>query len=369
MHARFALFLLPILSACGDSETALRLSELEAESKAHAQSASALQDQVHSLSAELERLRGVEQQAVEEELQAHSAALSAQAQTLSALETRLDQHATADEDTTAWLSALADAQQAHALHLETLEHGQLDLGDLLGGHTVDIGLNRDALASTQGQADAADLALSELELRLDSAEETTASAEELFAYLSVDPSTDSVIFTGANLYLQSGAGSTADASSGLGNLVIGYDEGSGDKSGAHNLVVGEGHSYSSYGGLLSGLDNSLSGPYAAAIGGEYNQASGAQSVVLGGYTNDASTAHSLSSGGSYNTASGSYAVVFGGYGNTASGAYSGIFAGASHKASNLHAVAIGGYFGNVTGQYALLVGGSGQVASVDYGVE
>ncbi len=369
MSARFALFLLPMLTACGAAETELRVAELEAQSKAHAQEREALQDQLDALNAELLSLRTTEQQAMEEEINAQRAELSAHAQALASLESQLWALDTASEDTTAVLAVLSAEQDRQAADIEALAQGQQTLGDLVGGHTVDIAVNQEGLSSVQSQVDGAEIALSDLELRMDTAEETTASAEELFTYLSVDSSDHSLTFTGANLYVQSGAGSTADATSGLGNLVIGYDEGSGDKSGAHNLVVGEGHSYSSYGGLLSGLDNSVSAAYAAAIGGEYNHASGAQSVVLGGYTNDASTAHTVSSGGSYNTASGSYSAVFGGYGNTASGAYSAIFAGASHKASTLHAVAVGGYFGSVTGDYALLVGGSGQVASVDYGVE
>ena len=50
-----------------------------------------------------------------------------------------------------------------------------------------------------------------------------------------------------------GTGSTWGANDGLGNLIVGYDEGTSepnpdDKGGSHNLVVGPEHTYRSYGG-------------------------------------------------------------------------------------------------------------------------
>src|SRR5204863_296283 len=68
---------------------------------------------------------------------------------------------------------------------------------------------------------------------------------DLFSYVTVDTSTNSVIFSGANVYVQSGSGATDGAVNGLGNLIVGYDEtadylgyGESDRSGSHNLVVG-----------------------------------------------------------------------------------------------------------------------------------
>jgi len=49
-------------------------------------------------------------------------------------------------------------------------------------------------------------------------------------YVWVDPVTDSVVFSGANVYVQSGAGATDGGSeglNGLGNLIVGYSEDSG----------------------------------------------------------------------------------------------------------------------------------------------
>src|SRR5689334_17291910 len=47
--------------------------------------------------------------------------------------------------------------------------------------------------------------------------------DELAEYLSVDTSTDSVIFSGANVYVQNGEGDTW-STNGRGNLIVGYDE-------------------------------------------------------------------------------------------------------------------------------------------------
>src|SRR4029079_7707896 len=50
----------------------------------------------------------------------------------------------------------------------------------------------------------------------------TGGIPNLAESLSVEPATNSIIFTGANLYVQSGSGATDGWVNGLGNLVIGY---------------------------------------------------------------------------------------------------------------------------------------------------
>ncbi|MBN2340843.1 MAG: hypothetical protein JXX29_17635 [Deltaproteobacteria bacterium] len=86
-------------------------------------------------------------------------------------------------------------------------------------------------------------------------------------------------FTGANINIVSGSGSTDGDINGLGNLIIGYnedlDEGS-EKSGSHNLVIGSQNNYSSYGGLVTGYQNTVSGEYSSVSGGTSNTASGRQ---------------------------------------------------------------------------------------------
>jgi hypothetical protein len=62
-----------------------------------------------------------------------------------------------------------------------------------------------------------------------------------------------VYFTGCNVNIRSGAGATDEGVNGLGNLVIGYNESTGQaRTGSHNLIVGPRHSYSSYGGIIGG---------------------------------------------------------------------------------------------------------------------
>jgi hypothetical protein len=130
-----------------------------------------------------------------------------------------------------------------------------------------------------------------------------------------------VIFEGCNIHIRSGAGATAAAINGLGNLIIGYNEADpGEvRTGSHNLIVGSRHTYSSYGGLVAGLNNAVTGAHASVSGGQVNTASGNQASVTGGLFNTASGEHGSVTGGSTNTASGFAATVSGGFPRTASG--------------------------------------------------
>jgi hypothetical protein len=145
--------------------------------------------------------------------------------------------------------------------------------------------------------------------------------------LQVTPGGDLVV-SGANLYVQSGAGSTQAPVNGKGNLIIGYDETNNDaKTGSHNLVVGPYHTYSSYGGLVAGFNNEISGRLATVSGGADNRATGYAATVHGGVVNWAVGYYSSVSGGQENIASGNGAAVGGGYRNTASGLLSSIAGG------------------------------------------
>merc|ERR1719148_258159 len=73
---------------------------------------------------------------------------------------------------------------------------------------------------------------------------------------------------------------------GKGNLVIGASDVT--QAGAHNIVAGDTHTFSSYGGLVVGYNNTVSGPHCAVTGGYLNTASGHNTVVSGGYLNTAS---------------------------------------------------------------------------------
>ncbi len=76
--------------------------------------------------------------------------------------------------------------------------------------------------------------------------------------------------SGANLYVNDGSGGTDGPVNGLGNVVIGYNElrGAGDdRSGSHNLVVGSRNNYSSYGGLVGGLQAGTTTPFSISTVG------------------------------------------------------------------------------------------------------
>ena len=130
-----------------------------------------------------------------------------------------------------------------------------------------------------------------------------------------------VVITGANLRIVNGRRATATAN-GLGNLIVGYNEpredGDNRRSGSHNVVVGQGHNFSSFGGLVVGRQNEIAEAFAAVSGGFDNTASGASAAVSGGIFNRASGPSASVSGGIFNRASGNAAVVSGGDGNTAS---------------------------------------------------
>ena len=93
--------------------------------------------------------------------------------------------------------------------------------------------------------------------------------------------------------MNNGAGAT-ESTNGYGNLVIGYNEdGSGyARTGSHNLVVGPEHSWTSYGGLIAGEYNAVTGPYSSVSVGYGNTASGSYSRVSGGAFNTASADYS-----------------------------------------------------------------------------
>lgn len=207
-----------------------------------------------------------------------------------------------------------------------------------------------------------------------------------------------IIFTGANLHIVSGSGNTVD-STGLGNLVIGYDEDSlgpsaidGNRTGSHNLVVGPQHEFTASGGVVSGYGNFTSADYASVSGGECNTAGpagfsflclltagssdaasvsggwlnaarGAVSSVSGGQSNAAKGATSSVSGGGNNTAGADASSVSGGFKNVASGGSSSVSGGSFNTASNTNASVSGGDVNTASGEGSSVGGGTGQTAS------
>ena len=114
-----------------------------------------------------------------------------------------------------------------------------------------------------------------------------------------------VVITGANLRIVNGLRGTATAN-GVGNLLVGYNEprdnGDNERTGSHNVVVGMGHNFSSFGGLVVGRQNEVCGAFAAVSGGFDNTASGASASVSGGFDNTASGFAAAVGGGRHHLA-------------------------------------------------------------------
>jgi hypothetical protein len=134
--------------------------------------------------------------------------------------------------------------------------------------------------------------------------------------------------SGENLQVVNGTGNETTVN-GLGNLILGYNDNPDalDRTGSHNLVIGNDNGYTSYGGVVAGYGNLISGMYASASGGFGNSATGDYSSVSGGTDNKASGTWATVIGGDNNVASGTEASITGGILNTASGSGSSILGG------------------------------------------
>jgi hypothetical protein len=165
-----------------------------------------------------------------------------------------------------------------------------------------------------------------------------------------------VILKGANLRIVNGLDRTdctgaqgepiPDCPNGLGNLIVGYNEprGGGDdrRTGSHNVVVGERHNFSRFGGLVVGTSNEIRGDFAVVSGGQLNVASGMSSSVSGGRRNVASGNVASVSGGHLHVASGDGAAISGGQLNVASGSTAAVSGGEFNRARGLRASVGGG---------------------------
>ena len=153
-----------------------------------------------------------------------------------------------------------------------------------------------------------------------------------------------VIIEGANLHIRSGSGATNDdgSATGLGNLIVGYNEPreaftkeylwsfggkctlvhdpydfdsdsptgvdpcdeplTSRRAGSHNLIVGEYHNYNSYGGIIGGMLNAIDeyAVSASVLGGVANLATHPVSTVVGGASNVVSANQSSIVGGQSN---------------------------------------------------------------------
>jgi hypothetical protein len=182
---------------------------------------------------------------------------------------------------------------------------------------------------------------------------------------------DSLVFEGMNVHIRNGSGSTTN-NNGLGNLLMGYNEGSDTKNGSHVVVIGPQHHYNCTAGLVAGNNNKITGNQATVTGGQNNEATGNYASVSGGDGNTASGNYASVAGGEVNTASGlrafvaggdannatsTEATVIGGVSNTASGVESFVGGGDTNSASAKRATVVGGQGSNATGADSLVAGG------------
>jgi len=257
---------------------------------------------------------------------------------------------------------------------------------------ADVATLQGQVTTLQGQNSTLQGQISALQTTISSANAQNAFA--LGQFVTID-TTDTInglaaphiIFTGANLHVRDGSGSTDDGGgtlTGLGNLVIGYDDApelppaAGYRSGVHNLVVGTGHTFNSFGGFVAGDNNSVEGPHASVSGGRFSTASGLDSSVSGGlqnlaadeatsvsggHENTATQFGSSVSGGNGNTANGATASVSGGTGNQATADSASISGGESNVASDIDASVSGGLMNQATASDATVGGGDGLINS------
>jgi hypothetical protein len=254
-------------------------------------------------------------------------------------------------------------------------------GSTLNADLLD-GLDSTAFASSGHNHGTLYYTKAEVDALVSGLQSQIAALQDLLLHFS--RSGNNIYITGANLNIRSGSGTTWGTVNGLGNLVVGYNEGRGsgdDKTGSHNLIVGPRHNYSSYGGGAVGYWNTISNTYSLAGGGSYNTVSGNAASVGGGYLNEASGNHASISGGRNNKASGDYSHVAGGGGNTvaegneAYSNYSVILGGQTNIAGSPssgdrtigeNATIGGGYNNKASGNSSVVGGGYGNAASGQY---
>ena len=105
-----------------------------------------------------------------------------------------------------WRSATREPSEKEG---DATEKGTEDMAEVL----AEVQALSTAVAALEGELASADARIEALEGEL-------VEVRSLAPYLSVDTSTHAVVLSGANLYVQSGSGTTDADVNGLGNLVL-----------------------------------------------------------------------------------------------------------------------------------------------------
>ena len=197
--------------------------------------------------------------------------------------------------------------------------------------------------------------LESLTARVDTLEAENQALKTQLACVSNTSDSNNLYFDGCDVHVRNGAGQT-DSNNGKGNLIVGYNkvrlpESISDKTGSHNLVIGDMHNYTSFGGVVAGLRNTINGQWASVIGGTSNIAEGNVSSVTGGQYNSAPGGAATVGGGFINIASGGFSSVIGGFQNTASEFFSNVSGGSYNTASGAASTVSGGQLRSASGEY------------------
>lgn len=253
--------------------------------------------------------------------------------------------------------------------------------------------NDSRIAALEAMYAAQQATITALQYQLDTIQNNSVLELDGALVLGTDPATGqpTARFIGVNVQVVNGTGAI-NTMNGLGNLIIGYNGGTGStafcsngdhdnqsdcenagfvwatdqRSGSHNLIIGNRNAYTSYGGLLAGFDNIINNKFASVSGGQENLASGQHASVTGGFGNTASGPSAVVSGGYENIASGPYASVSGGQSNVASGPQSSVSGGLTNTASSSHTSISGGRNNVANHESASVSGGHDNIAEADY---
>ncbi len=159
------------------------------------------------------------------------------------------------------------------------KHKAMDIIGIIPERKIDSSIMRDAELKV-------DLYVKSLEGRIAKLEKKINDLE--YTLKGVKRSGSVLTFNNMNVQITNGRGATGRIN-GRGNLIVGYNEsrGTDSRNGSHNVVIGGKNNFSSFGGIVTGYNNTLSGKYSFVGGGNKNNASGEYSSIVGGSKNNA----------------------------------------------------------------------------------
>ncbi|HET9031959.1 MAG TPA: hypothetical protein VFN25_03535 [Dokdonella sp.] len=248
----------------------------------------------------------------------------------SQLTTQQSQLATQQGQLVAQQSQLTTQQNT----IDTLNTTVTSLNTTVAGQQTTIDTLNNTVTSLNTAVTNQQTTITNLQGRLTTVESNTVLQLDGSLGLVLDPFTNqpTARFTAVNVQVVNGAGGMGTIN-GVGNLIVGYNEtdpgatefcsdgnhsdasscatsggtwAANQRSGSHNLVVGNVNAYSRYGGFLAGRFNIVNGVYASVSGGANNSAKSALSSVSGGRANTAGGLFASVSGGVQHTTYSNY---------------------------------------------------------------